>query len=194
MATFYKREGARGIRWTARVRFAGREITKTWGTKAAAESWARSQETAIEGGEFKRLAVGVIFADLVDALLEHRKVIRRPLGKTAANAIERLKLQHGLEAVDALTEEFWRKTSSPAWPARAALGRVPSRSRHKPPPRTSYTPRRSCATPPTAASTCPGRAGAGPGKAQRPRQPPRHVARQDGPLAPVVWGANSAGG
>ncbi len=57
MATFYKRKGARGIRWTARVRFAGREITKTFGTKAMAESWARSQELAIEAGEFKRPAV-----------------------------------------------------------------------------------------------------------------------------------------
>jgi integrase len=109
MATFYKRKGARGIRWTARVRFKGRHATDTFATKAAAESWARSQEIAIESGEFKRPAVGVIFADLVDSLLEHRKAIRRPLGKTAAHVIARLKLQHGLEPVDALTEEFWRK-------------------------------------------------------------------------------------
>jgi integrase len=109
MATFYKRKGARGIRWTARVRFAGRHVTKTFATRAAAESWARSQEIAIESGEFKRPSVGVIFADLVDAMLAHRKVIRRPLGKTATHVITRLKLQHGLEPVDALTEEFWRK-------------------------------------------------------------------------------------
>ncbi|HEV2037115.1 MAG TPA: tyrosine-type recombinase/integrase, partial [Candidatus Eremiobacteraceae bacterium] len=64
---------------------------------------------AIESREFKRPAVGVIFADLIDALLEHRKVIRRPLGKTAAFVISRLKDQHGLEPADALTEAFWRK-------------------------------------------------------------------------------------
>ena len=63
MATFYKRKGKRGTRWTARVRFAGREVTKTFGTKGAAETWARSQETAIEAGEFKRPAAGVIFAE-----------------------------------------------------------------------------------------------------------------------------------
>jgi hypothetical protein len=42
---------------------------------------------------------GTIFADLVDALLGHRKVIRRPLGKTAAHSIERLKVEHGLGMV-----------------------------------------------------------------------------------------------
>lgn len=42
-----------------------------------------------------RPVVGVIFADLIDALLAHRKVIRRPLGKTAAKVIEHLKKQHG---------------------------------------------------------------------------------------------------
>ena len=109
VATFYKRKGKRGTRWTARVRFAGRHVTKTFGTKAAAETWARAQETAIEAGEFMRPAVGVIFADLIDALLKHRTVIRRPLGKTSAKVIERLKNQHGLEPVDALTEEFWRR-------------------------------------------------------------------------------------
>ena len=91
------------------MRFAGRHATKTFASKAAAESWARSQETAIESGEFRRPAVGVIFSDLVDALLEHRKVIRRPLGKTAARSLENLKTQLGLEPVDALTEEFWRR-------------------------------------------------------------------------------------
>ena len=109
MATFYKRKGKRGIRWTVRVRFAGRETTKTFSTKGAADTWARSQETAIESGEFKRPSVGVIFADVVDSLLEHRKVIRRPLGKTASMVIDLLKMRHGLEPVDALTEDFWRK-------------------------------------------------------------------------------------
>jgi hypothetical protein len=42
---------------------------------------------------------GTIFADLVDALLDHRKVIRSPLGKTAAHSIERPKVEHGLGMV-----------------------------------------------------------------------------------------------
>jgi integrase len=109
MAQFIKRKRSGGYRWTARVRKNGREETDTFSTKAEAESWARAKETAIESGEFKRPSVGVIFADLVDAFLEHRRVIRRPLGKTATNAVARLKKQHGLEPVGDLTEEFWRK-------------------------------------------------------------------------------------
>lgn len=110
MATFYKRKGARGVRWTARVRLSGREVTKTFGTKGAAEGWAREQEGAIETGEFRRPAkVGTILADLVDALVKHRATIRRPLGKTAANALARLKAAHGMETPDDLTASFWRK-------------------------------------------------------------------------------------
>lgn len=96
-------------RYTVRVRRAGRHVTKTFSTKAAAETWARAQETAIESGEFHRPTKGVIFADLVDAFLEHRKTINRPLGKTAAHTLGRLKDAYGLEAAGALTAAFWRK-------------------------------------------------------------------------------------
>lgn len=109
MATFYKRKGARGIRWTARVRLAGKQVAKTFGTKGAAESWARDQETAIESGEYRRPAVGVIFADLVDQFTTHRQTIRRPLGKTAGHVLKRLKAEHGLEAPADLTVAFWRR-------------------------------------------------------------------------------------
>ena len=50
MATYYERNGKRGIRWTARIRVDGREATKTF---ASAEDWAKGQERAIESGEFK---------------------------------------------------------------------------------------------------------------------------------------------
>ena len=109
MATFLKRKRAHGYRWTARVRRAGKQISKTFSTKGAAETWARNQESAIESGEFHRPTTGVIFADLVDLLLEHRKTISRPLGKTATNVLARLKDQHGLEPAAALTVAFWRK-------------------------------------------------------------------------------------
>lgn len=109
MATFYKRAGKRGVRWTARVRIEGREVTKTFATKGAAETWARAQEVAIESGQFVRPAVGVIFADLVDRLTKHRATIRRPLGKTATNTLARLKALHGLEPAAALTAAFWRR-------------------------------------------------------------------------------------
>jgi integrase len=110
MATFYKRKGARGVRWTARVRIAGRETTKTWSSKAAAETWARAQETAIEGGGYAAPdASGAIFADVVDAFLIHRRRIKRPPGKTFANGLARLKAQHGLEPLAALDVAFWRK-------------------------------------------------------------------------------------
>lgn len=109
MATFYKRKGARGVRWTARVRLAGRQVTKTFASKGAAETWARAQETAIESGEFRRPAAGVIFADLVDSLTQHRQTIARPLGKTATHVLARLKETHGLEPAAALSVAFWRK-------------------------------------------------------------------------------------
>jgi integrase len=110
MATYYKRKGTRGVRWTARVRLSGREVTKTFGSKAAAETWVRAQEGAIELGEFRRPATrGIVLADLIDNLTKHRIMVRRPLGKTATNSLRRIKDQHGLEPIDALTVPFWRK-------------------------------------------------------------------------------------
>jgi hypothetical protein len=109
MATFYKRKGKRGVRWTARVRVNGREVTKTWATKAAAETWARAQETAIETGKYVETGRGLIFADLVDVFVQHRQIVKRPLGKTGSNALTRLKDEHGLEPASTLTASFWRK-------------------------------------------------------------------------------------
>jgi integrase len=112
MASFIKRKTKKGkVRWTVLVRKRGYEDTRTFPTKAAGDVWARARELAIDTGTFVNVNAnaGTIFADLVDALLEHRKVIRRPLGKTAAHSIERLKVEHGLEPAAALTEAFWRK-------------------------------------------------------------------------------------
>ena len=91
MATFTKRKRKRGVRWTARVRLNGREVTKTWPTLGAAETWSRAQETAIQTGEYVQTGRGVIFADLVDEFVKHRKSTRRQLGKTASNVLERLR-------------------------------------------------------------------------------------------------------
>lgn len=111
MATFYKRKGKQGVRWTVRIRREGREVTKTYATKAAAETWARAQEQAIETGTF--LAVdpraGAIFADLVDAFTAHRKKIKRAPRGTFANALIRLKDEHGLEPASTLNAAFWRR-------------------------------------------------------------------------------------
>ncbi len=110
MATLYKRKGKRGIRWTARVRLAGREITKTFGTKTRAEAWARAKEGEIETGEFRRPDdSGILLADLIDGVVEHRKTIRRPFGKSAANALKRIRAEHGTEPIAALTVDFWRR-------------------------------------------------------------------------------------
>lgn len=110
MATFYQRKGKRGVRWTARIRLGGREVTKTFATKGAAETWARIQEGSIETGEFRRPpTAGVILADLIDALEKHRRTIRRPLGKTATHTLGRLRKDYGTEPAGALTEAFWRK-------------------------------------------------------------------------------------
>lgn len=111
MATIYKREGKRGIRYTVRVRLGGKEKTKTFGTKVAAERWSRAQEGAIETGEFRLESpdAGRIFADAVEAFLQHRREIQRPPGKTFNNAIARLKAQHGLELLKDMDKAFWRR-------------------------------------------------------------------------------------
>ena len=112
MASFIKRKNKKGkVRWTVLVRKRGLEDTRTFPTKAAGEVWARARELAIDTGTFVNVDAngGTIFADLIDLLLEHRKVIRRPLGKTASHSIGRLKVEHGLEPAGALTEAFWRK-------------------------------------------------------------------------------------
>lgn len=111
MATFYKRSGARGIRWTARVRIKGREVTRTWSTKAAAESWARAQETAVDRGEYLAPipGSGALLVDLMDEFIKHRKRISRPPGGTFANALDRLKDAYGLEPLGNLNVAFWRK-------------------------------------------------------------------------------------
>lgn len=111
MATIRKRKRADGYRYTARVRRDGHEATKTFGTRAAAESWARAKETAFETGEFRapKGTPGAIFADAVDAFIEHRKRISRAPGKTFYNALVRLKDEHGLEHLSNLTVAFWRK-------------------------------------------------------------------------------------
>lgn len=111
MATVYKRTGARGVRYTARVRLDGVEKAKTFSTKSHALAWARSQEGAIETGEFRPEApeAGRIFADAVDLFLAHRKNIRRAPGKTFGNALARLKEELGLEPLKNLTAAFWRR-------------------------------------------------------------------------------------
>jgi integrase len=110
MATYYKRQGKQGVRWLVRVRIKGRKSSKTFMTKASAESWARAQETAIETGKFEPVekGVGVIFADLIDGFIGHRKDARKTPGKTFANSLARLKEEHGLEPAAMLTGEFWR--------------------------------------------------------------------------------------
>jgi integrase len=112
MASFIKRTNKKGkVRWTVLVRKRGRNVTKTFPTKGAGDTWASAQELSIDTGVFVPIepGAGKIFADLVDLFLEHRKRIKRPLGKTATHTIERLKVQHGLEPIHALTEDFWRK-------------------------------------------------------------------------------------
>jgi integrase len=111
MATFSKRKGKRATRWLARVRKLGREETKTFATKGAAESWARVQELAIETGEYHPATPGkgALFADAVDAFLIHRKRINRPPGSTFANALARLKEVHGLEPLASMNVAFWYK-------------------------------------------------------------------------------------
>src|SRR5690348_5428247 len=110
MATFYKRKGKRGVRWTARVRINGREVTNTFPTLGSAQTWAKAQELAIETGKYVAPGGGgVIFADLVDEFTKHRLATLRPLGKTGANVLIRLKDEHGLEPASALTTVFWRR-------------------------------------------------------------------------------------
>src|SRR5271169_5149443 len=111
MATFYKRQRERGVRWTVRIRIRGREMTETFSTKAAAVSWARAREHAIETGEFVPLepGKGAILADVIDTFRAHRKTIGRPPGSTFSNALDRLREKHGLEPLGNLSAVFWRR-------------------------------------------------------------------------------------
>jgi hypothetical protein len=70
------------------VRRAGRTITKTFPTKAAAGHWARAQEVAIQNGQYAAPdKSGIIFADLVDGFLVHRQQTRRQPAASFANGM-----------------------------------------------------------------------------------------------------------
>jgi integrase len=110
MATILKRRGKRGVRYTARVRVRGREVTDTFATKTAAENWAKTQELAITDGKFRAPVKGsAVLADVIDEFRKHRKKIGRPPGASFDNALERVKRDHGLETLAALDVEFWRQ-------------------------------------------------------------------------------------
>jgi len=100
MATFYKRSGKKGTRWTARVRLQNKRDTKTFATKAEAEAWARVQEGKIETRDFapRRRGAETLIADAIDALRKDRTRLRLPPGATFDNALDRLKRDHGLES------------------------------------------------------------------------------------------------
>ncbi len=104
MATFTRRVGKRGVRWTARVRLRGQVKTDTFGSKAAAEAWARAQEGAIETGTYRAAIPGkaLILADAVDSMLADRQRLRLPPGSTFDNALKRFKRDLGLEPVGAI--------------------------------------------------------------------------------------------
>src|SRR5438093_13676534 len=99
MATFTKRTGKRGTRWTARVRLRGKHPTDTVPTLEAAKAWARAQEAAIEIGVFhpSNPNGGSILADGIDNLRADRKRLRRAPGSTFDNALDRLKRELGLQ-------------------------------------------------------------------------------------------------
>jgi len=95
-------------RYTARVRIDGVEKSKTFATKGAADGWARAQEGAIETGTFRPIDpdAGKLFADAVDALIEHRKRLRRPPGKTFAHTLTRLRKELGLTPLVSMNASF----------------------------------------------------------------------------------------
>ena len=95
----------------ARVRLDSLDKSKTFGTKVAADGWIRAQEGAIETGTFRPTdpEAGKLFADAVDLLVEHRKRLKRPPGKTFAGVLVRLKKELGLNPLSTLNTAFWRK-------------------------------------------------------------------------------------
>jgi len=100
MATFTKRDGKRGTRWTVRVRLDGRHITKTFGSKDAGTKWARLQEGKIETRDFvaTKTGSGMLIADAIDSLRVERTRLRLPPGDTFDGALDRLRRDHGLES------------------------------------------------------------------------------------------------
>jgi hypothetical protein len=55
MATFIKRIGPRGVKWTARVRRIGCRANKTFPTKVLAKEWAFSKEAALNSFVFDQV-------------------------------------------------------------------------------------------------------------------------------------------
>ena len=110
MANYWKRKGARGVAWTARVRYKGVTDIQTFKSKTAAEAWARARETAIDTGVFTAPdGKGLVFADLVDRFREHRRDTRKAPGVTFDHTLTRLKAEHGLVPAAALATEFWHR-------------------------------------------------------------------------------------
>lgn len=111
MGSILRRQGKRGTRYTARVRLDGVEKTKTFGTKAGADGWIRAQEGAIETGTFRPVdpEAGKLFADAIDAFLEHRKSIRRPPGKTFAQVLVRMRGDLGDTPLATMNVSYWRR-------------------------------------------------------------------------------------
>ena len=88
----------------------------------------------------------MIFADLVDRLLEHRETIRRPLGKTASNTLARLKAS----ARPGACRRAHRGLLAPPCPRPHVQGQRELADGRG---RTSSTPQRSCDTRRATAST-----------------------------------------
>jgi integrase len=112
MATFYGRKGKRGMRWTARVRVNGREITDTFSTKQQAQSWAKAQEIAIETGEYiapDPKARSTLLADAIDDFITHRASIGRRPGASFASGLALVKDRLGLTPLPDLTVKRWRE-------------------------------------------------------------------------------------
>jgi len=109
MGDIRKREGKKGSRYTARVRLAGKSLSKTFGVLSQAEAWIRVQEGAIEVGSFRSVdpEAGKLFKDAVDLLTEHRKRIKRPPGTTFTNALARLKARVGDTPLATMGVGFW---------------------------------------------------------------------------------------
>jgi integrase len=104
MASITKRTSkSKGTRYTVRVRLKSKWTTETFGSKAAAEAWARVQEGRIETREFVAPPDGgaMLIGDAVDSLRAERASLRRPPGATFSHALKRLKQKHGLEVAAA---------------------------------------------------------------------------------------------
>lgn len=105
MATFDKLPSES---WRVQVRRKGRSISKTFRRKSDADAWAIQTEQVVEVGKdptAPQIDGKTKFREIVDLHIKDLQDVRKPLLRSKAACLEKLRHQLGHERLDALTRE-----------------------------------------------------------------------------------------